>query len=676
MTRAAARAPAPALLAVLLLVLVLAAPATFAAPVILDVGFNSPVRHQVNDPLLIMAWPVDASATVMFWNGTASNLPGTVLGVDPDRGFVAVRVPPGAQSGPMILSVGGVAAAPFHVGIFPGTFDGGSVPVGGRVLGPGGAPVAGALVALLKPTCDDVRLWDADVTDATGAYSVTAAPGTYQVMALSPRATQFYTTGGMVTVESQALALDLETGQGAPTAGRVVDGTDGTTPVAGALVSFDGEGHDQAVTGADGRFTLYLAPGTWESEVVPPRGSRFRPRDDDGIVIPPGPSDLGSLPLDRSGVQVTGVLRGPSGEVLAGAEISAVTDNPCCQSYWGLDSFGDGSFAITLPPNATYRLRALFGEEAVFVDAMAAITVGATDMVQDLATVRAAFIDGTVRDRASGEGIEGASAWAHRTTDTATVADMDTCPDGRFRLRVPPAADLLVGAAHWEQPYVPIAWNGGADGTPFRCEGAIVRLASAGASTTIDLDLRAAASISGTFRSQASGCSAPTGGGFVRVDDGAEHACSLGFQNMPSPSPQTYTLTHLPPLTMVPGLRACVSAPDAAPQCWSLERPPAYDPLHLGEGEARTGVDFCLGTQPTAELRNLRAERFGGTVHFTWDPSTDLYHSTYVFKGAQAAWMSFQTLTVTEQPSADQPNSAPYTFFLVRDRGATGDEGP
>lgn len=668
------RAIGPAFMGVFVALTLTLTPA-LPQPLVIDVGLNSPARFQVGEVMLVSMTPADASASVRFWDGAASTIPGTVLAVDPDRGFVAVRVPAGAKSGPAIIRVGGVDAAPYFIGLRQGTFDPGTVRITGSVTGPGGAPVEGALVALLTAGCEDMRLWDVARTDSSGAYAVVGKGGLYQLMAMAPRATTFVIGGALCEVTGSPIVQDLEVQPGVPVTGQVVSASDNTTPVPNALVSFDGNGHDQEITGPDGRFTVYVPPGDLEVSVAPPHGARYNYFEQE-FTIPPAPTDLGKVRLDAAGVQIRGVVRNSAWEPLPGAWIHAVSDGePCCTNYDGGTSAGDGSFAVTVPPNGSYHLRATFSQYASVADAMTVVEVGAMDVVRDLDAGPAAFVTGTIVDHATGAPVEGADVMARTRGDSASVAWTSTCVNGSYRLRIPPQTGLFIGAYHEERDYVPVAWNGTAAGTPFLCEGQLVTAGSAGEQISMPIELRQGARISGVFRSQASGCTMPTSGFWVTVDDGTDHQCGLGVS--PDGMPGTnYTFSLLPPASMIPGLRACVSAPNVAPQCYDLRRPPEHNAILLTEGESRSGIDFCLGNVPTHEVQNLMVRHFPGVLAFSWSPSTDLYHAEYVLTGAAAPDGMFSLVQNTTATAVTIHDGSPWGFYLVRDRGATGIEGP
>src|SRR5262249_9072587 len=137
----------------------------------------------------------------------------------------------------------------------------------------------------------------------------------------------------------------------------------------------------------------------------------------------------------------------------------------------------------------------------------------------------AAAIVGTVTDA---QGLSGIAQAAVR----AGAIEGTTCADGTYRLRVPVDPNGYLVSAGGSR-YSLQTWNGTAGGTPFACEGAAV--SGAGASG-IDFPLSPGAAIEGTIASGAQGCADDLGAGGLTIDDGSDHACSLGEPDPNAPA--------------------------------------------------------------------------------------------------------------------------------------------
>jgi hypothetical protein len=221
-------------------------------------------------------------------------------------------------------------------------------PLSGRVVSAGGSPIAGASVTVRPPASPT----DPDLAPAARP-AVTGADGTFRVGDAAPDgnhvtvSARSYGAVGLARVRAGALPRPIALGLGSLVSGRVV-ARDGKTPVAGAVVRYEGGGIESAWTavGADGRFEL---------SDIPARAG--------AIVAEGGESGLGAAS--------TGVLPAPPGRAvtvvlapapaLQGRVLDAKTRRPVARVRVTVD---DGTLARTTRsnPDGRYEVRGLVAQ--------------------------------------------------------------------------------------------------------------------------------------------------------------------------------------------------------------------------------------------------------------------------------------------------------------------------
>ncbi|MBP7146409.1 MAG: hypothetical protein KBD01_02605 [Acidobacteria bacterium] len=655
------------------------------APVIIQAGFVSPARAAKGEPLMIMAEKLVEPVRVFFSDGSNPTVEAPVLGLDTERGMVVVQVPSAAKGGPMKISAAGVDSPAYMFRVLSSTFVQGTNQVSGRVLA-GGTGVADALVALLKPDpCGEMALWDGAVTDASGNFALNGQDGDYLIMVFAPFPASLAPGAMPVTLGPTPVSQDVELIAGTVVTGSVVDAGPGATPIAGALVEFEGAGHEQVFTDASGEFAVRLLPGEWELRFNPPTSDTHAFRETRIDVPDTGALSLGPQAL-AGGVRIYGtVTRAADGRALSGGRIDVATSDPWVQ----VDEKpvrGDGTYSVYVPAGANYQLTVRFDRDSFVVDTWTNVTVGATAVQRNFSIPDCASVSGTVREQVNSEPLDEIHVAAF-TSAGDWLAQDETCADGSYRLRIPPGPEqYAIAMPAWENNgYAIQVWDGTPDGTPFGCEASPITLFNAGDATGgIDFALRPQAVISGVVTYQESGCTVPIPT-YVYVDDGQDHGCWLGAYDANVTS--GYQLYGLPPSTVVPWLRACVQAEGMARQCYELVQPPAYTPIVVGESQSVSGIDFCIGGGPTSEVPSLEVAKTGGMIRMTWPASSDLYHDRYTVRGGMTAipntppgqYPVDPRMDVVDSPTLNEsfvPLATPYVFFLVTDTGPTGIEGP
>ncbi|HEU4506846.1 MAG TPA: carboxypeptidase regulatory-like domain-containing protein [Pyrinomonadaceae bacterium] len=168
---------------------------------------------------------------------------------------IVVPVPPGASTGPVVVTVNGIPSN----GV---TFTTTAGSVTGTITRAGdGVPISGALVEAVQ----NGLVKGSATTLGDGTYSIAAlVPGTYDIRASAAQyATQIST--GVVVVAGSATTANLSLPQPGTITGRVTQ-DDGVTPIVGAIVKvFQGANPVAKVnTNASGDYTASaLAPGTY-----------------------------------------------------------------------------------------------------------------------------------------------------------------------------------------------------------------------------------------------------------------------------------------------------------------------------------------------------------------------------------------------------------------------------
>ncbi len=607
---------------------------SLGAPEITDVMASTPPHGQAGATVLLFATGLVSPVEVRFSDGTNPTVVASPVDLDLARGMAAVRVPAGAVTGSLQLTANGVGSDPYFFRREAGSFDRGTEVASGTVLGPGMTPVAGAMVALMLPTgCDGGNtFWDHAVTDASGSYTLHAKPGDYFLFVFPPRSSGLASAAAMASAPgSQNVVLSA----GTTVNGRVVRQSSPGSGVAYARVDFEGDGYETALTDGNGYYSAFVAPGPSRLRVAaPPTVVLARAADIPVTVGSVSPQNLGDTAL-RGGVRIYGTVRRQAdSSPMPGVWISGWSSEPCCPQVGETVAGGDGSYALVVSGNATYGISASVEDTEPYANARTeGIVVGTADVSANLSLLDAGFIRGVVTDRATALPRGGVQVSAHRSPwgSGASEAGNETCDDGSYVLRVPPSETgyvVTAGATSFDDGKVPVAWTSSGAGTFFLCEGTPVPVPAVGSQVSaINLSVPSnAGAMEGWIRTQSSGCTAPYDHSvWIIVDDGAQHACSLGTTDWSAPA-GSYRLYGLPGSSLMPVLRACISEPGmSGVQCFdqrtwpdftSVPVPPRRHPLGRellpdpGRSAAEAAGDRDPGEQGTrllpSELERLR----------------------------------------------------------------------
>jgi hypothetical protein len=671
-------------------------------PVIARAVGPAPARGREGQLVVLHVQALAAPVELAFSDGSNPTIPVASLVVDTARGLVAARVPAGARTGSLRLRAGGVDAPPFVYTVETGAFDRGARSVGGRVTGQAG-PVVGAVVLLRRiETCGDPAAWDAAVTDASGAYALTGPDGAHVLDVFPPVPLGLAATRAAVVLGDVPITRDVALDVGTLVAGSVASASTGD-PVPDVRVELDGPAGEVALSSLDGRFSASLQPGAWRLAAVPPVSVALRTHETGFEVASTVPLDLGRIVLG-DGLAVRGrVTRWADGSPLVSVRISARRTSPCCDDAGETYTRGDGTYLLTVPELATYELAARPDADGGLAQHVESRDLHFGNWIWGMRLVAASTISGRVTDGATGAPVACVEIRAAPLPGTP-VASAWSCSDGTYRLDLPASAGYRVSttgvsdAACGAGPaWAAQSWNGSPGGTWFSCEATWVTVPAAGGSVPgIDFALTRAVTLEGTVVTRGSGCAMPdptVDPTRVTVDDGLMHACSMG-EHVAAAEPGAYRIEHLPPSTATT-LRACLSAPPSAAQCFDDRAAPAFDPIVALPGEVITGIDFCLGTTmaPTQPLGGVRVRKEGVELVLTWQPSVDPAHASYRVRASQRARPTvmpgtfpsdppFADLTLADR-DGDPTNPELRTlllvtagYFLVSDVGWGGEEGP
>lgn len=651
------------------------------APRIRVVGLRSPARARAGELLVVAAHPLAAADAVRFAGPDGAPLVVTPQYLDADRGLLAVRVPDGAATGALQVGADGRLSDGFRLVIEPGA----APPATGTVVGQltsGGRPVAGQPVVLVRNDgCGWIELRDLALTDADGRYTLRGGSGTHYVVAGPLTGSALPTAYATVALGALPVTANLALGAATLVRGSVVG--PGAVPVAGVRVAMWGPSVEQVVTGADGAFAARLPAGSWSFGFDPPAGAGLVHRTA-AVTVIAGTEQLLAPHVLAGGSVVRGrVVRADDGSPVAGALAVARTAGTCCGWRDLTATDGDGRYELVVAAGAAHDLAFEFDRAADLADGLVrAVVAGPEGLVQDVIAVPAAALSGRVRHAVSGAGLA-VDVVARPAAGEGPAHRGRSCADGTYRLRVVPglAGGYTVHAAtDGSTGYAAQSWNGTPEGTWFACEALAVAPAAAGDDVAgLDFRLPQALVLAGAVRTQASGCTAAQPGAVVVVDDGRDHACGLGLADTRAAA-GTWSVRALPPSSVLPGLRACTAPAGVVPQCFDLQRPPAYDALVGGPGMTLAGVDFCVGTVPGTPLLGLALAREGSDLVLDWPPSSDPYHDHFVVYGSRAvaprSTDEFEVLGTTDGTRWTVPLDAPFASFEVRDAGPAGELDP
>jgi len=624
------RAIPSALPCLLVLAAFVAGSPAIGAPAVFREVFHRPAHAHPGEPVMFLVSGLANPVHVFFTKASGGTVEATPVTVDLSRGAVLTRVPANAGDGDVVVRSNGVDSPGFYFRVDFAPFTQGTDAVSGTVKNGSGTAVSGALVALLEDACGTFLLRDFTLSDSGGHYTLHSRAGSHEVFAFPAGGSGLAGTGTAVTINTTPATSDLALDAGSLVTGTVVDATN-QAPVAAARVTFDlqgGFGHEEAIADPNGAFSVRVASGSWSVDVSPPAGDTTHaflsiPEPVFGSTLP-----LGPLALER-GVRIFGTFtRLLDGTPMAGVEVFSVTSDPCCGESDRKTSAGDGTFSVVVPPNSTSDLYADFDPDVALIGpSVQSLQVTVTDLAQDLTAQEAVTISGKLAD-ASTKGLRDVTVLASHASGLFATA-VTSCPDGTYTLHVLPDPNGFFVKTGPPNPrtnaptFTFKSWTHDPNGTFFPCEADPVPADSPSAPMSgVDFILGLAAKAKGRISNQATSCTDDFGPIGLTVDDGVDHACSLGEPDPNDLFGGGFTLIGLPSTNDISSLRACAILPGFDSQCYDMKTYPAFDPITIPPGGTKTGIDVCVQPcTPTTWYRDLDGDHHG-------DPNSTLEDCT------------------------------------------------
>lgn len=389
------------------------------------------------------------------WNGTvvgyavdqASGLPlgdvlvsagnGLSISTAPDGGFILQGVPPGIHT--VIFTLAGYNEVNRTVSLDAGQQDDLGT-VGLSVL-PDSSVVAGIVTdaetgnPLTGATISLNGNGGSAITDASGAYHLVAAPGSFTITASAPGfldagATAAFEAGTILTFSPGLITASKPPPTTTSLYGQVVDAKTGQD-LSRVEVVVNGTAL-KTVTETDGSFSLgNLAPGAWELNL---NLAGYRSTHV-SLVVPAGASNLGTIRLFALNTTQVG------DNIITGVVTDAAHSIPIAGAHITLT----GSATVTVETNAlgAYRMVVPSGIFTItasatgFKDAVASTTVSANTLLtfspgllaDSVAAPTVANLTGTVVDASTGSVLSGVDVTV-MGSPTSTVTDAN----GKFAL--------------------------------------------------------------------------------------------------------------------------------------------------------------------------------------------------------------------------------------------------
>jgi protocatechuate 3,4-dioxygenase beta subunit len=325
--------------------------------------------------------------------------------------------------------------------------------VTGKVVGPDGAPVAGAEVRVVQGSREDMFFSFGESgarSDGEGVYRLAGIEEGRRSIAATHQ--DFQRTVKELEVRAGENRLDLRLGRGYPVSGRVVDS--GGRPVADARVSldepgfgFDSDDSQLAASGADGSFQFpSVAPGTYTLRA---RKEGYAPAElPEPLQVAVAPVAGLELRLAAGGT-IRGRIRGLGFEQLSGVSVFAIRADTL-----GLDGGGpssgvvdfEGAYSISGVAPGEWMVTAMSGKGSA--RGKVTLSEGTPEVTLDLEFSGGFTLSGRVLR--AGEPMPGLQVMANGA-DVGSHAMGSTGPQGEFRLEGLEAGKYVVAAMDYRK---------------------------------------------------------------------------------------------------------------------------------------------------------------------------------------------------------------------------------
>jgi hypothetical protein len=483
--------------------------------------------------------------------------------------------------------------------------------VTGRVIGSDThAPIAEAQVcAFTQYICTE--------TGSDGTYSLGGLPAGAEKFSVEPPTAGGYASrytapvtlvaGGTVT------GVDVEVQPGARISGAVTNAAT-SAPLTGVSVCVFGVSPTASssrcgIVATDGTYSLGgLAGGEYKVEFY---GS-FESRYYDGassfeaakiVSVPPGGSASGIDGRLNQGGEIAGTVTDASDRPITGINVCAYEERGgYYYGHCGLTG-PTGAYAIGGLTGGEYRLE-FFSPEGGSANYVSQFYGGAADLGSatpvtvglnesrgnvDAQMQGGGWIEGTVTTAGSGEPLMGIRVCAEKTAISCGA----TGPDGKYRLVGLPTGDYVVVFERGRFNYVSKVYGESGSGSPLP----EIDVTAGHGTTGIDAQLQAGAEVRGTVTSEATGQPLSS----VGVNPIARSGNGLFNAGTYTDFEGHYLLRGLRPGEYELEFNAHSS--EYSPQFYDGRNGgESPDPISLGEGTRRLGVDAALTGPPSAEL--------------------------------------------------------------------------
>jgi hypothetical protein len=346
----------------------------------------------------------------------------------------------------------------------------------GTVTSEPGAPLSGMTVAIYAI---DGTLAASGTTGANGTYNITLPAGSYRALAYDPAgayATSFYDeaesfeTSATLRVTTTPLSnIDFQLVHAGFAAGRVTSTTGAALQnMTVAAYNLSGTRRGFTTTNAAGSFTLVLPPGSYKiaayDDALKYAKTFFADAASFGaanvVAIAAAESTTANLRLTLAATVSGSVTDRATAATLAGMRVTAYASDGSIAGRALTGSDGRFAFAVRPgsirvvvdDPSGIYATLYLPDAESFSAEAAVSAAAGQT-MTANASLVRAAHIEGTISDRATGAPLAGITATAYNA-DGSTRSFATTSASGAYSIVVPPG-DYRAGASDDALVYLP-----------------------------------------------------------------------------------------------------------------------------------------------------------------------------------------------------------------------------
>ncbi|MFA9272204.1 MAG: carboxypeptidase regulatory-like domain-containing protein, partial [Baekduiaceae bacterium] len=484
--------------------------------------------------------------------------------------------------------------------------------ISGRVTSAGGTPLQNACVAVQGTQSGSTT------TSASGEYAILGLrPGTYKVKFTACAAGNYVTewwndkptdtTADAITLAdgTNRTGIDARLTTGATVSGRIT-GTRGA-PLQTACVSVQGSsGSGQSLTDASGDYTVTgLGAGTYKAYFSACNAGNYAPEwwndkassaTADTFTLTTAETRTGLDAQLTPGATISGRVTNGSGP-LQGVCVGAQSTTSTASGYGSATTNSDGEYTITRLPASTYKVQfsacsagnyiTEWWDDVLHVDDAKTMTLaaGASRAGIDAELAAGATLSGTITDTAGAPlkdicvnalpvGSGGPSPGSARTS-----------ADGRYTVTgLATATYRLWFSSCGTANYVAEWWNNKAS----QLTADDITLTAGDTATGYDAELVPGATISGRVTTAAG---TPLAGACASAATGGS---SWGAQTN---ALGQYSLTRLPAAVYTVQFSGC-SAGSYVAEWWD-DKPSrtTADPITLGEGATRTGIDGALAAK-------------------------------------------------------------------------------